>query len=365
MYIGSREYFLERILHTDASSLKDVLSDVGDSYHIFQIPKKGGAREIRAIERGSDLYELQKALCQNFLEKVPLPIPAVGFVKEESYLTFLRPHVGKTHYLRLDIQGFFDSITTGMLKKCFGEFFSEDVPENLTDFLALCTCEGCLPQGAVTSPAISNIVFRRADQRILKYCQSFDALYQNGRKLAEDICYTRYADDMLFSSRYLDFSKAPYFIGMISGILKSMGFRLNKNKLKYGLDEISLSGFVVSENIHLSRKKLYSLNKLTYFLGKTTVCGAKKYRVKNAFFHEPDWLEQINRLGLPKGRGGVMHFAEPRDFLNYLCGYRSFLLSILKVNDTMDSDMKQLSKKVKKLELIIDCVLKSTESATV
>lgn len=362
MYIGSREYFLERVLHTDAERLELVLSNMDEFYHTFQIPKKGGQRTIQAIRKNSELYDLQKALCQNFLDKIPLPTPAIGFVKEESYLTFLKPHIGKAHYLRLDIQGFFDSITAEMIRQCFDEFFSETEPENLTDFLNLCTFNGHLPQGAVTSPAISNIVFRQIDQRILKYCQSFNFLYRGKQKQAEDICYTRYADDLLFSSNQLDFSDDAYFLGMISGILQSKGFRLNRDKVKYSRKKISLSGFVVSDNVHLSRKKLFSLNKLIYFLGKTEVYGSKKYRVRNSFFREPGWLEQINQLGLTKGHGDTLYFENPQNFLDYLCGYRSFLLSVLKANDTTDANMQQLSKKAKKLELIIDCVLKVTES---
>lgn len=253
MYIGNRDYFLTYVLQTDAEYLAAVLALMDRSYHTFQIPKSGGMRTIQAIKRDAPLYTLQKNLCRNFLDKIPLPIPATGFVKEESYLTFLKPHTGRAYYLRLDIQGFFDSIKVDMLKSCFSEFFPESAPENLADFLSLCTYEGRLPQGAVTSPAISNVVFRQADQRILKYCQSFDTLYRNGQRLTEDIRYTRYADDMLFSSNHLDFSNAPYFTGMISGILRSRGFQLNKRKIRFGRNEISLSGFVVSENIHLSR----------------------------------------------------------------------------------------------------------------
>lgn len=363
MYIGNRDYFLTYVLQTDAEYLAAVLALADQAYHTFQIPKSGGMRTIQAIKRDAPLYTLQKNLCRNFLDKIPLPIPATGFVKEESYLTFLKPHTGRAYYLRLDIQSFFDSITTDMLEACFSEFFSESAPENLADFLALCTYGGCLPQGAVTSPAISNVVFRQADQRILKYCQSFDTLYRSGQRLTEDIRYTRYADDMLFSSNYLDFSNAPYFIGMISGILRNCGFQLNKRKIKFGRNEISLSGFVVSENIHLSRKKLYPLNKLLHFLGKTDVYGSKTYRIRKAFFQQEDWLKQINELAILKGCG-TLYFQSSQDLLNYLCGYRSFILSILKANSAMDSNMQQLSKKVKKIELVIDCILSATSGGT-
>lgn len=357
MYIGSREFFLENVLRTAPEWLEAVSANKGQYYHAFQIPKGSGTRTIQGIQNGSPLYDLQKNLCRNFLDKIPLPTPAAGFVREESYLTFLKPHTGKKYYLRLDIRNFFDSITVDMLEDCFGEFFSDSAPENLTDFIALCTLHDRLPQGAVTSPAVSNLVFRLADQRILKYCQSFDFLYRDGQRLSEDICYTRYADDMLFSSRYLDFSKAPYFTGMISGILKDRGFRLNRDKVKFGRGEISLSGFVVSENIHLSRRKLHALNGLLHFLGKTEKYESRKYRVRKAFFREPDWLEQINRLGLERGRGGTAHFQSKSQFLDYLCGCRSFLLSVIKANDSADGSMRQLRKKVWKLEQVIDCVL--------
>lgn len=356
MYIGNRDYFLTYVLQTSAEDLAAALADANQAYHTFQIPKSGGTRTIQAIRRESPLYRLQKNLCRNFLDKISLPVPAAGFVKEESYLTFLKPHTGKAYYLRLDIQGFFDSITTDMLRASFSEFFSDDAPENLEDFLALCTFGGRLPQGAVTSPAVSNVVFRRADQRILKYCQSFDVLYRSGQRLAEDVCYTRYADDLLFSSRHLDFSSAPYFMGMVSGILRDCGFRLNREKVKLGRGEISLSGFVVSANIHLSRKKLYPLNRLLHVLSKTDVYGSKTYRVRKAFFRQENWLDEINKMEIPGGRG-TLRFRTPQDFLNYLCGYRSFILSILKANDAADKDMRQLSKKVQKVESIIDCVL--------
>lgn len=357
MFIGSKEYFFNHVLHTQEFLLQYVLANSEQYYHAFQIPKSGGTRTIQAIDKKSLLYLLQKNLCRNFLKNIPLPIPAIGFVKDESYLTFLKPHVGKKYFLRLDIKSFFDTITTSMIESQFEEFFEAGNTEDLKYLSAICTLDGRLPQGAVTSPAVSNIVFRRTDQRILKYCQSFDRLYIDGRRLTEDICYTRYADDMLFSSNHLDFSKERYFAGMICGILKDSGFHLNWDKTKTGQGAISLSGFVLSDNIHLSRKKLYSLNRLLHTLGKTQKYTGKKYRVKRAFFRQPDWLTQINALNLEDGRGGIRHFRSCEDLLNYLCGYRAFLLSVLKVNHSDDCNMRQLSNKVDKLEAVIDCIL--------
>lgn len=92
-------------------------------------------------------------------------------------------------------------------------------------------------------------------------------------------------------------------------------------------------------------------------LGKSKRYTDKKYRVKRSFFRQPDWLDQINALELEDGRGGVRHFRSREELLDYLCGYRALLVSILKINDTKD---QQLCNKVKKLEAVIDCILECT-----
>lgn len=95
LFIGNKEYFLDQVLHVPEVLLQYVLSEAEQYYRAFQIPKSGGTRTIQAIDKESLLYQMQKNLNRNFLGKIPLPIPAVGFVKDESYLTFLKPHVGK------------------------------------------------------------------------------------------------------------------------------------------------------------------------------------------------------------------------------------------------------------------------------
>ena len=66
---------------------------------------------------------------------------------------------------------------------------------------------------------------------------------------------------------------------------------------------------------------------------------------------------RMERLGLEQGRGGTAYFRRKSQFLDYLCGYRSFLLSVIKANGSTDGSMQQLRKKVWKLEQVIDCVL--------
>ena len=148
-------------------------------------------------------------------------------------------------------------------------------------------------------------------------------------------------------------------MGMVSKILQDSGFRLNRGKTRYGSREISLSGFVVSQNIHLSRAKLHPLNQLLHFLGETEVYGTQPYCVRRALLREPNWLAQVNGLRLPDGRGRWKAFRGTEDFLNYLCGYRALLLSVLQANPPEDSGMKQLERKLRKIEMVVDAVLKA------
>lgn len=357
MFIADNNYFFERLLDSTPDEVVRVLANLNDAYRSFQIPKADGSRTIQAIDRESRLYHIQQSLYKNFLNTIPLPTPVTGFLQGSSYMDFLLPHIGREYFMRVDLSDFFGSITIDMARACFREFFPENDSESLEIFLSLCTHDGGLPQGAVTSPSISNIIFRRLDQRILKYCQSFDALYRNGQKLSEEIRYTRYADDLLFSSTRLDFSENAFFLGMIKSILASGGFQINQHKLKYGCRQISLSGFVVSDDVHLSRKRLYSINKLIHFFGKTPHYSDKKYRIRGTIFANPNWLGDINALNLSDRAGTVRRFSSVEAFLDYLCGYRSFLLCVYRSNPNETGSMRQLQIKLAKLELIIDAVL--------
>lgn len=355
MFIVDRDYFIRSILASSEEELTRVMRNGSNNYRQFSIPKSGGKREINAIEKESALGRLQANLARNFLNEIPLPPLVVGFVPDKSYIDFLRPHIGKKYYLRVDIHDFFGSVEEKQIRLQLEEYFSEKCHECLDDIVSLCMLDGKLPQGAITSPTLSNIVFRRVDQRVMKYCQSFDSVYVENRRVSENIVYTRYADDMLFSSDAIDFSGNLYFLGMIRKILKDAKFKVNDQKTRFGNKEITLSGFVLSQNIHLSRKKMYSINKLVHYFGKTDHYARKKYRIKKTLF-TGDWIAEVNLLKLQDGRGNEKHFTSASDVLNYLCGYRAFIISVIRGNPVKDNSIEQLQRKVQKLELIIDAV---------
>jgi len=357
MIINDYDYFVNGILKSSDSSIKKIVKDISSYYTTYDIPKKDGSRTISAIKNDSELYILQKNLCKYFLSTISLPSPVIGFVKDESYINYLTPHIGKRFFLRIDIKNFFDSINKSSLRKGFLEFFQNDDKTALDTFVQLCTLNDKLPQGAVTSPVVSNIVFRHVDQRILKYCQSFDTVYENNKTKKEFIKYTRYADDLLFSSNVINFEKKPFFIGMIISILKDNGFQVNKGKTRCSINQMSLSGFVLGKDIHLSRNKLHELNHILHFFCKSQTYTNKKYRVNKQILTSPNWLDKVNELCIKDSHGEDRLFKSTDDLLNYLCGYRSFLISIIRGNVNSSEHIVQLDKKVKKLEEIIQAIL--------
>ena len=124
MYIIDQDYFIRSILASSEEELKRVTQSISGSYRQFSVPKHNGKREINAIERESALARLQDNLARNFLNKIPLPTPVVGFVPEKGYIDFLKPHIGKKYFLRVDIHDFFGSVGKNQVSSQLEEYFS-------------------------------------------------------------------------------------------------------------------------------------------------------------------------------------------------------------------------------------------------
>jgi RNA-directed DNA polymerase len=284
------------------------------------------------LNKESEIYKLQSRLYRSFFQHIPLPDNVYGFIKGGAYKDFLMPHIkmgeSTRYYIRMDIKSFFDSIDTSLLKDVLAHYFkiNDEAINNslLTTTIELVTLKGILPQGAVTSPVVSNIVFRQLDLRIRKYC----------RKLK--INYSRYADDMLFSSES-KFVFEDFFIKKISWILKSKDFKLNFSKIKKGLNEISLNGFVVGDNIRISRKKRHDISTILYLYEE----GGKPQSIQT----------YINRLNNASLLYRIDVFSDKSQVINYLCGYRSYLLDWLQQDDLAHH---KLIKRVEELIINVD-----------
>lgn len=347
-------YYCEKILHKSEEFVNNSLEEKEESYSSFYIGDRRKRREIHQVDKTSGLYQLQNNLNKNLLSRIPLSKAAAGFVKGMSYQDYLRPHCGKQFHMRLDIRHFFDHVTEDQVKKSLEEFVQDKVIR--VNIAEITTLNGSLPQGAITSPAMSNIVFRQIDQRILKYCQAIRKVKDGSGFRYEDIIYTRYADDMLFSSDYLDFRKELSFYKMIKHILMENGFLLNYDKTYMTEGEISLSGFVVGQeensgNVRLSRKRMRDINKVLAYFDKRDYPDGSPYKVNIDKVKDYRVVGEVNAL-FPTGK--CVRFNNKKAIVNYLCGYRAFLISFLKGENGQVFHQRTLERKIKNLEGLID-----------
>lgn len=353
MKIYSREYFLRKILECNEKDLEKALKQKESVCREDKIPKKGGYRSIVSVDPKYTLLSIQKNLLKNFLTGLPVSTAAKGFVKGRSYIDFLEEHIGHEYFLRLDIKDFFDSITEDSLIENLQSFAEEDI---INDIVELCTWKGKVPQGFVTSPAVSNLIFRRTDQRIRKYCRAYF------REMKREIFYTRYADDMLFSSIGFDFKKNKNFKRMISHILQENGFCCNESKTIFAKGEISLSGYVIHEDVHLSRKKLHNINEVIYQFADRKYYSHHKYEpVKGD--RTKEIIANLNKKKLRKADGTPIEFKDVSSLVHYVAGYRSYLIQLSRAEHGDTGYDKQIVSKVKKLEMILKYLSELTGEA--
>ena len=191
-------------------------------YTTVEIPKRsGGTREL-SIPR-SELKKTQKMLARAFERELGWKVHKVAnaYVKGRNTVTNAVPHLGCAVLIKLDIKDFFPSITREMVRPLLWHFACRE-PKAVERLLDLCIADKGLPQGAPTSPILSNLVLRKFDIGAYQFANLMGAKY------------TRYADDLTFSLPEDDSIKARKIVNGVRGLLAEQGFELNEkpNKLK-------------------------------------------------------------------------------------------------------------------------------------
>lgn len=220
-------------------------------YRQFSIPKKNGG--IRIIsEPLPNLKEIQKWILKNILYNLKVSAYAKAYIPGKSIKDNVRFHRRQKKVLSLDIKSFYDCLTNWMVFQLFMENgYNESVAMMLT---GLCCLNGSLPQGAPTSAALSNLLMKKFDEIVGKYCKE------------KEIRYTRYADDMTFSG---DFDEVQV-IRFIRENLKSMGLKLNKTKTrvrKQGQQQ-EVTGIVVNYKTQVPKTLRKEIRKNMYYIQK-------------------------------------------------------------------------------------------------
>lgn len=239
-------------------------------YHRFAIPKKtGGERIISApLPR---LKALQKKIQENILARVPIHDAAHGFAPNRSVYTNAIPHIGKKVVINMDLKNFFPTISFPRVRGCFTSLGYS--PKISTILGLLCTeaptleaeldkktwylaqGERFLPQGAPTSPVITNIICRNLDTRL------------QGLANKNGATYTRYADDLTFS---FDTSQAPVrkVLHFVEKIVTEEGFIVHPQKTKVMRDGMrkEVTGIVVNEKTSIPKKTMRKFDALLHHI---------------------------------------------------------------------------------------------------
>ena len=276
---------LEIDLGIPAKTLYAISNNINAHYHNKSIPKADGSLRILSIP-DEPLKKIQRAIAEKLLAYEPVSIYAKAYKPTSNIRKNAICHVGKEKLLKLDIYKFFDSINYSLVKEKV--FPSNKYSEQIRILLSLLCYKGeALPQGAPTSPIISNIIMRDFDQTVGEWCKE------------KKISYSRYCDDMAFSG---SFDEADV-IEFVTDKLKSLGFILNKKKTRCfsGGDKKTVTGIVVNEKINTQKSYRKQIRQEVFY--------CKKFGVK----------EHLSRIG---------NSEEPYNYLLHLLGQINYVLQI-------------------------------------
>lgn len=276
---------LVRDLGFSARTLYSITNRPWRYYRQASIPKANG--EMRRLYIPDALLKsVQQRIAAVLLGREPLSIHAKAYRICGSTRLNAAPHVGRRCVLQLDIRHFFDSITYNQVKESV--FPADRYAEPLRVLLTmLCVYPDGLPQGAPTSPVISNIVMRDFDCRVGAWCRE------------RRIRYTRYCDDMTFSGSF-----APEgVIAFVRDELRRMGFFLNEKKIHFaqGGRKKQVTGIVVNEHMNVPAEYRRRLRQEIYY--------CRRYGVVSHLRHEQMEMD-------------------PETYLHSLLGRISYALSV-------------------------------------
>ena len=222
---------------------------VPNRYKTFQIRKKsGGIREINA-----PCYQLSILLylINILLKAIYTPKSCVmGFTEGRSVVMNASIHTGHHYVFNIDLENFFPSIPqarvwTRLQLEPFN--FPVEVASVVAGLCCHTNAEGTqnvLPQGAATSPLLTNAICDKLDRRMLGVARKFG------------LHYSRYADDMTFSSMHNVYQENSEFRNEIRRIIEEQGFKMNDKKTRLLRDgqRQEVTGLTVNENVNLTKK---------------------------------------------------------------------------------------------------------------
>lgn len=281
-------------------------------YREYTISKRnGGEREIKAPLPTLDI--IQKWIFNKILLNLKPSLFCKSYQRELSLKDNAKFHRRQNIILKMDISNFFNEVSLEHIYKIFIDlgytFKVSKIMANMVTYSIDGKSRKGLPQGASTSPMLSNIVLKDFDEKIGKEC------------INKKIRYTRYADDLTFSG---DFDPRLMEKSISSELLK-YGFEVNSEKTKIlkRNDRQIVTGIVVNDKMQAPRKYRKNLRLELYFLFNQTEVHFKKNKLTSK--------------------------EEQKNYFKCILGKINFILQV----NPLDIEFKEYKKKVYKLMTVL------------
>ena len=271
-----------------------------DSYYTeFEIPKKSGeprricapTGDLKGVQRqlADALWEHQKSIYEELGIK---PNISHAFEEGKSIITNAKIHRNKRIVINVDLSDFFDSIHIGRVCGFFEKNKHFNLPHEPAITIAQLACyQGKLPQGAPTSPIITNLVCQVLDMHLLSFAKRYR------------LDYTRYADDITFSTNDRAFLETwDSFYAELEKKIRKAGFSLNekKTRITYRDSKQVVTGLVVNKKIsvdHAYCRKVRAMAHSLYTNGSYSVDGVEgNIRQLEGRFAFIDQIEKYNNI---------------------------------------------------------------------
>jgi retron-type reverse transcriptase len=255
-------------------------------YVNFEVAKRSGGTRVLSAPHAK-LSAAQQWILREILEKLPLEPQAHGFVRGRSTVTNARPHVGRDRVVNLDLSDFFPTIS---FRRVRGLFRTIGYSPAVATLLALLCTEAprrpvmydgatywvaigarALPQGACTSPAISNQIARHLDRRLA------------GMAEKHGWTYTRYADDLTFSASANNGDSVGRLMASVRHIVEEEGFTLNpkKGRVQRRGRRQTVTGIVVNDKLSIAREDVRRLRAILHGASKTGLAAQNRENIPN------------------------------------------------------------------------------------
>lgn len=252
-YLGITTGYLKKLLINEKNNL----------YTKFSIPKKNGGQRI--IHKPSKkLIPLQYKVKQLLEENFNSHSKAHGFVYNRDFITNANQHINKKYVLNVDLEDFFHSISFSRVRNMFILYYKLSNTAATTLANLCCHPNGFLPQGAPSSPIISNIIMKTLDKELTQLVKQYGFTF-----------YTRYADDITISSNNSEFPKEIAFFNpdrsvtlssSLTSIINKNGFKLNPSKIRLQTykENQTVTGITVNKKSNVNRRYIKNLRAILH-----------------------------------------------------------------------------------------------------